>query len=103
MISSILPALLLIGAVVFIHELGHYLAARSIGVKVEKFSVCFGPRIFAFTSVKDGWDFKLFFYRKNEEGKIAWGPIFSKFFSQSGRKGSKTEYCLSLKIGRAHV
>ena len=47
MISSILPALLLIGAVVFIHELGHYLAARSIGVKVEKFSVCFGPRIFA--------------------------------------------------------
>jgi len=96
MISSILPALLLIGAVVFIHELGHYLAARSIGVKVEKFSVCFGPRIFAFTSVKDGWDFKLFFYRKNEEGKIVWGPIFSKFFSQSGRKGSKTEYCLSL-------
>ena len=54
MISSILPALLLIGAVVFIHELGHYLAARSIGVKVEKFSVCFGPRIFAFTSVKGG-------------------------------------------------
>ncbi len=96
MISSILPALLLIGAVVFIHELGHYLAARSIGVKVEKFSVCFGPRIFAFTSVKDGWDFKLFFYKKNEEGKIVWGPIFSKFFSQSGRKGSKTEYCLSL-------
>ena len=96
MISSILPALLLIGAVVFIHELGHYLAARSIGVKVEKFSVCFGPRIFAFTSVKDGWDFKLFFYRKNEEGQISWGPIFSKFFSQSGRKGSKTEYCLSL-------
>ena len=96
MISSILPALLLIGAVVFIHELGHYLAARSIGVKVEKFSVCFGPRIFAFTSVKDGWDFKLFFYRKNEEGKIVWDPIFSKFFSQSGRKGSKTEYCLSL-------
>ena len=96
MISSILPALLLIGAVVFIHELGHYLAARSIGVKVEKFSVCFGPRIFAFTSVKDGWDFKLFFYRKNEEGEIVWGPIFSKFFSQSGRKGSKTEYCLSL-------
>ena len=96
MISSILPALLLIGAVVFIHELGHYLAARSIGVKVEKFSVCFGPRIFAFTSVRDGWDFKLFFYRKNEEGKIAWGPIFSKFLSQRGRKGSKTEYCLSL-------
>ena len=96
MIFSILPALLLIGAVVFIHELGHYLAARSIGLKVEKFSVCFGPRIFAFTSVKDGWDFKLFFYRKNEEGKIAWGPIFSKFFNQSGRKGSKTEYCLSL-------
>ena len=60
MISSILPALLLIGAVVFIHELGHYLAARSIGVKVEKFSVCFGPRIFAFTSVKEGGVSNLF-------------------------------------------
>ena len=96
MISAVLPAILLIGAVVFIHELGHYMAARSIGVKVEKFSVCFGPRLFAFTSVKDGWDFSLFFYRKEEDGRITWGPIYNRFFKQLGRKGSKTEYCLSL-------
>ena len=96
MISAVLPAIFLIGAVVFIHELGHYMAARSIGVKVEKFSVCFGPRLFAFTSVRDGWDFSLFFYRKEEDGRIAWGPIYNRLFKQLGRKGSKTEYCLSL-------
>lgn len=31
---------------VFIHELGHYLAARSVGVAVEAFSIGFGPEIF---------------------------------------------------------
>ena len=31
---------------VFIHELGHYLAARSVGVKVEAFSIGFGKELF---------------------------------------------------------
>jgi len=35
--------------VVFIHELGHYWAARRSGVTVEVFSVGFGPEIFGFT------------------------------------------------------
>ncbi len=35
----------LISILVFVHELGHYLAARSIGVKVERFSVGFPPRL----------------------------------------------------------
>ena len=32
---------LVIGILVFVHELGHYLAARSVGVGVEKFSIGF--------------------------------------------------------------
>lgn len=31
---------------VFIHEMGHYLAARSVGVAVEAFSIGFGPELF---------------------------------------------------------
>ena len=42
----VLTALLILGitVLVFIHELGHYLAARSTGMRVEKFSVGFPPR-----------------------------------------------------------
>ena len=38
-----------IGVLVFVHELGHYLAARRIGVRVLKFSLGFGPRLVGFT------------------------------------------------------
>ena len=37
-----------IGLVIFVHELGHYLAARMCGVRVETFSLGFGPRLFGF-------------------------------------------------------
>ncbi|MBT7423433.1 MAG: hypothetical protein HN782_04420, partial [Candidatus Marinimicrobia bacterium] len=33
--TTLFAAIILLGVVIFIHELGHYLAARSIGVKVE--------------------------------------------------------------------
>lgn len=38
--------LLILTIVVFVHELGHYLVARWCGVKVETFSIGFGPEIF---------------------------------------------------------
>ena len=37
------------GIVVFFHEFGHFLAAKRSGVKVEKFSLGFGPEIIGFT------------------------------------------------------
>lgn len=37
-----------IGLIIFIHELGHFLAAKKVGVRVETFSLGFGPRIFGF-------------------------------------------------------
>src|ERR1700712_5517874 len=40
---------LLIGALVFFHELGHFLVAKAFNVKVVKFSLGFGPRLLAFT------------------------------------------------------
>jgi regulator of sigma E protease len=44
----ILAFIVLIGVIVFVHELGHYLAARSVGVTVEKFSIGLPPTIYNF-------------------------------------------------------
>ena len=37
-----------LGMVIFVHELGHFLAAKAVGIKVEVFSVGFGSRLFGF-------------------------------------------------------
>ena len=39
-------AILVLGALIFVHELGHFLVAKKLGVGVEKFSLGFGPKIF---------------------------------------------------------
>ena len=41
--------LVVLGIVVFFHELGHYAVARSCGVRVDIFSIGFGREIFGFT------------------------------------------------------
>ena len=38
--------LVVLGVLVAFHELGHFLAARWVGVKVLKFSLGFGPKLF---------------------------------------------------------
>jgi len=43
----LMPFVLLLGVLVFIHELGHFAVAKWLGVKVEKFSVGFGPSLLA--------------------------------------------------------
>src|SRR6185295_12371691 len=45
---NILWLLILIGAMILVHELGHFWAARIFRVKVEVFSIGFGPRLFGF-------------------------------------------------------
>ncbi len=47
--TTLLAFIFVIGVLVFVHELGHFLAARRIGVRVLKFSLGFGPRVFGFT------------------------------------------------------
>ena len=50
---------------VTLHELGHFLAARAFGIKVEKFYLFF-----------DAWGFKLFSFTKGEtEYGIGWLPL----------------------------
>ena len=44
-LHSILAFLVVLGVLVFVHEFGHYLAARWCRVHVEVFSIGFGPAI----------------------------------------------------------
>jgi regulator of sigma E protease len=49
MITSIVSAIVVLGVLIFVHELGHFLFAKYFGVGVETFSLGFGPKIFART------------------------------------------------------
>ena len=70
MLSYILPFILLIIVVVFIHEYGHYYFAKRYGVGVTDFSIGFGQEIF-------GWNDK-----SGTRWKICWIPLggYVKFF-----------------------
>lgn len=48
MFGYILPFIFVLALVVFVHEMGHYLVGRWCGVKVQTFSLGFGPRLFRF-------------------------------------------------------
>lgn len=54
----LVPFLILLGILVFVHELGHFLVARSCGVKVEEFSIGFGREIWGFND-KHGTRWKI--------------------------------------------
>jgi regulator of sigma E protease len=57
------PFLLVLGVVVIVHELGHFLAARALGVTVETFSVGFGPEIAGFRD------------KRGTRWRLAWVPL----------------------------
>jgi len=48
MLTSLVAFMFVIGVLVFVHELGHFMAARRIGVRVLTFSLGFGPKIVKF-------------------------------------------------------
>ena len=67
MTGLIMAAQLILGLsiLVLLHELGHFLAARAFGIRVEKFYLFF-----------DAWGFKLFKFKKGDtEYGIGWLPL----------------------------
>ena len=60
LLNSVLPFLVILTILVFVHELGHYLVALYNGVKVDVFSIGFGKEIIGFND-KSGtrWKFSL--------------------------------------------
>ena len=65
---------LVISIIVFVHEFGHFIVARACGVKVETFSIGFGPELCGFTD------------RKGTRWKLAAFPLggYVKMFGDDG-------------------
>jgi regulator of sigma E protease len=63
LLLTILAFVLVVGPLVFLHELGHYLAGRLFGVKADIFSIGFGNEIAGFTD------------RLGTRWKLSWLPI----------------------------
>ena len=55
----IVLAIFLFGFLVFIHELGHFTAARACGIKVNEFSIGMGPRLICKKSKKSGTEYSV--------------------------------------------
>jgi regulator of sigma E protease len=55
---SVFLIVLFFGGSIFVHELGHFLAARRRGLRVERFSIGFGPAIWKWRG-KDGVEYRL--------------------------------------------
>lgn len=64
MLVTVLAFLIVIGPLIFVHELGHFVAAKALGVQVIRFSLGIGPAIKALT-----------FRRGETEYGLSWLPI----------------------------
>ena len=63
LLLTILAFLAVIGPLVFIHEMGHYLAGRAFGVKADAFSIGFGREVLGWTD------------RQGTRWKVGWMPL----------------------------
>ena len=46
--SYFLATLVVLGVLIFIHELGHFLAGKAVDVEIQRFSIGIGPRLFGY-------------------------------------------------------
>jgi regulator of sigma E protease len=60
--TSIVAAAIVLGVIIFLHELGHFLVARFFKIRVDTFSVGFGPRAIGFK-------------RGDTDYRISWFPL----------------------------
>lgn len=82
----ILAFLLVIGPLVFVHELGHYWAGRLFGIKADAFSIGFGREIAGFTD------------KRGTRWKFGWLPMggYVKFAGDMNPAGQPSPEWLSL-------
>ncbi|HSX57609.1 MAG TPA: site-2 protease family protein, partial [Sphingomonas sp.] len=82
----ILAFLLVIGPLVFVHELGHYAAGRLFGIKADAFSIGFGREIAGFTD------------KRGTRWKFGWLPLggYVKFAGDMNPAGQPSPEWLSL-------
>ncbi len=53
--NTIIGMILVLGVIILVHEWGHYIVARFFGVRVDVFSIGFGPRLFGFKRGDTDW------------------------------------------------
>jgi regulator of sigma E protease len=49
MLTTILATIVVLGVLIFVHELGHFLTAKWCDIEVPRFSIGFGPKVIGFT------------------------------------------------------
>ncbi|MBF0212664.1 MAG: RIP metalloprotease RseP [Magnetococcales bacterium] len=57
--NTVMWALVVLGVLIFVHELGHFLVARLVGVKVLVFSLGFGPRVAGWSKGEGETEYRL--------------------------------------------
>ncbi len=58
-ILTILASIFIFGLIIFIHELGHFIAAKKSKITVNEFSLGMGPRLFGFTRKETKYNLRL--------------------------------------------
>jgi regulator of sigma E protease len=79
-LKDIIYFVVLLSVLIFVHELGHFLAAKALNVRVTRFSIGFGPRIFGIV-------------RGETEYQVAWVPLggYVKMAGDLGERGDPME------------
>ena len=87
---TVLSFLLVIGPLVFVHELGHYLVGRWCGVKADVFSIGFGREMFGWTD------------RRGTRWKVGWLPLggYVKFAGDMNAAGTPSDEWLLLPVDK---
>ncbi|MGA1535324.1 MAG: RIP metalloprotease RseP [Planctomycetota bacterium] len=99
---NVLLAILGIGFLIFVHELGHFLAAKRVGIRVETFALGFQPTIF-------GWKARIFALRRGETEYVIGLLPFGGYVKMAGeeqqdpRTGAADEYASKSPSQRAFV
>lgn len=77
----LLAFIVLIGVIVFVHELGHYVAARSVGVTVERFSLGMPPKLIDIIKKNNSTEIEIYFFKIINK-KIKWDKITTISFKR---------------------
>lgn len=57
---TLVSTIVVLGMLVFFHELGHFAVAKAVGIKVYEFSMGFGPKLFGFRSGDTRYNVRVF-------------------------------------------
>jgi regulator of sigma E protease len=101
MISTFVVPLVVLGIIIVFHELGHFLVAKFFRIKVETFSVGFGPRLFGFRYGETDYRLSMFplgGYVKMTDGVIS-NPKWQRFLVAAGGPAMNFVLAVALLTG----